>query len=198
MTQPEFSKVFEDHHKSLEALFVHYCKMAIRPDQDPALAKTALQFAGYNKFLKQFEVDGNLLSTESSLQIFRQLTKERPATATVIALSLEEFKQALMNMAVAAHPKLLEIGGNPPHTPFSATSLMDFLGYLMITPDVKKTTRLLQEVTNQAQKADISEAPPGPAPPGSRSHSLKRIRPSPQIKPKPGSSKQHQLPALNA
>lgn len=198
MTQPEFSKVFEDHHKSLEALFVHYCKMAIRPDQDPALAKTALQFAGYNKFLKQFEVDGNLLSTESSLQIFRQLTKERPATATVIALSLEEFKQALMNMAVAAHPKLLEIGGNPPHTPFNATSLMDFLGYLMITPDVKKTTRLLQEVTNQAQKADISEAPPGPAPPGSRSHSLKRIRPSPQIKPKPGSSKQHQLPALNA
>lgn len=197
MTQPEFSKVFQDHDKSLEALFVHYCQMSIRPDQDPALAKTALQFAGYNKFLRQFEVDGTLLPTESTLQIFRQLTKERPATATVIALSIEEFKQAIMSMAVAAHPKLLEIGGKPPHTPFSTTALMDFLGYLMVTPDAKKTARLLQEVTNLAQKTDVAGALTGPAPPGSRSHSLRRLRPSPQVKSKPGASKQ-QLPALNA
>ena len=177
LVQPGFSEVFQEYEKSLEAVFVHYCKITTKPDQNPVLATTALQFTGFNKFATQFEIYPQVVTPEFSLGVFRQLTKDRSVVEQpVIALTFDEFKQAILRLAVEGMGKVSEIGGSSEtKREFDIDALRGFLAYLMLTPDVKKTQKMLQGLTTQTMMRKEDEALRSPGMKG-KVKSLTRLR----------------------
>lgn len=157
VAEPEFASVLKEYERSIEVLFRHYCGQTTKPEQDPVLALTALQYIGFNKFTTQMEVCPNLMSAEYCLQIFRQLTKDkRTPEMPVIALNLEDFKTALIRLAAGGKAALRKMTGK---TADSGTEnsveiedFKDFLAYLMLTPDAKKTAKTLQGLTTLVSK----------------------------------------------
>lgn len=155
-SEPEFSSVLSQYERSLEVLFRHFAGQTTRPDQDPVLALTALQYTGFNKFATQMEIAPNLVAAEHCLQVFRQLTKDKMTPdSSVIALNLEEFKTALIRLAVGGKGTLRQMTGKPADSSqdrLDIDDFKDFLAYLMLSPDVKKTAKMLQGLATMISK----------------------------------------------
>ena len=154
--EPEFASILSEYERSIDALFRHFSGQSTKPDQNPVLALTALQYVGFNKFVTQMEICPNLVTAEYSLQVFRQLTKDKMTSELpVIALSLEDFKTALIRLAVGGRATLRQMTGKPADSSgdnLDAEDFKDFLAYLMLTPDVKKTTKMLQGIATLISK----------------------------------------------
>ena len=120
------------------------------------LALTALQYTGFNKFVTQMEIAPNLVAAEHCLQVFRQLTKDKMTPdSSVIALNLEEFKTALIRLAVGGKGTLRQMTGKPADSSqdrLDIDDFKDFLAYLMLSPDVKKTAKMLQGLATMISK----------------------------------------------
>ena len=157
-SSPEFSSILQEYDRSIEAVFKHFAGQTTKPDQNPVLASTALQYPGFNKFVTQMEISPNLVSMEYSLQVFRGLTKDKinPEIA-VIAVNSEEFKTALILLAVGSKAKLREMTAKSSESEeFTDDDFKDFLAYLMLTPDVKKTMKMLQGLMTLISKKGTS------------------------------------------
>lgn len=155
-SEPEFASVLSHYERSIEVLFRHFSGQTTKADQDPVLALTALQYVGFNKFVTQMEISPNLVAAEYSLQVFRQLTKDKTTPESpVIALNLEEFKIALIRLAVGGKGTLRQMTGKPSDSSQDSLDIddfKDFLAYLMLTPDVKKTAKMLQGLATMISK----------------------------------------------
>jgi len=155
--EPEFSSVLREYERSIEVLFRHYSGQTTKPGQNPVLALTALQYVGFNKFVTQMEVCPNLVTADYCLQVFRQLTKDKMSPEMpVIALNLEDFKTALIRLAVGGKATLHQMTGKPLNASYENSleieDFKDFLAYLMLTSDHKKTAKTLQGLATLISK----------------------------------------------
>ena len=172
---PEIQRVFSAMQKSIEIVFNHYCKSTSTKD---GISGDLLILVGFNKFCLQFNISPGLISTDECLKVFRAITKSRPTdTGAAISLGLEEFKESILRLSQISKSDLEKDLSLTFSTEDQA--LKGFFEYLNITPDIKQTRNLLQNINinnnkvhprdkvrmkNQLNKSlsrDITPAAPG-------------------------------------
>lgn len=138
LNSPEIQEVLAVYSKSLEALFTHFSKTS---------NSDSLPQSGFTRFCSMFNITSVLLPAEEILKVFRQVTKTKNSQT----LDIQQFKESCFRLAIYSREELEKIDkcGYLEELP----AFNRFLQYLQISPQVKVTRDLLQELETMNNKA---------------------------------------------
>lgn len=141
MVTPQIMELFASYSKSLDLIFNHFVKST---SKDPS-SGTIMVFLGFNKFCTMFNICPVIMQLEDSSKIFKLITKTKPSNAGgVIGLENQDFKEACLRISIMTK---LELDAYFKMTfTEEVQGLKAFFDYLNLTPDIRQTRDLLQNL----------------------------------------------------